>query len=195
MALNYPGPLQLRLFYAVQTREHVLRLNFKTSLPIAPGAAFNTIFPDDRAGGNSITLSSHITTLHLGFDDFYNTTDADFYRAEVWEFTPNTFDAQFVTSEALSLTGANAAATQAASQVIWTFRTQEGGVMKASFMDTNQAAGPSGNPPFTGAFLALQNALMGDDRPWLGRDTSYPISVIGYHPGQNEALFKKIYRS
>lgn len=194
MALNYPGPYQLRLFYAVKARNHVLQLNFQTSLSVAANDPFTTIFPDNRNGSNATSLMAHLTTLHLAIDDFYNTTDADFYRAEVWQFTPGTFDAQFVTSQALALTGANAAATQDASQVIWTFRTQEGGIMKVSLMDTNQAQGASQFGPFTGAFLALQNALMGDTLPWLGRDTSYPISIVGYHPGQNEALFKKIYR-
>jgi hypothetical protein len=125
---------------------------------------------------------------------FMSSADADFVTAELWDYEPESFDASFVAAYEIAEAGTSGNATVPASQFMFTFRTQEGGVMKVNLMDAAVSPGQPITPPYTGSTLAFASMFTDPDAPFLARDTSYPIANIRAYPGQNEALFKKIYR-
>lgn len=199
MALNYPGPYQVRIGYdstptGFSTLAHVLQLNVALQSDPAPGTAFDSI--------TAITSGAGTRALDLAVDDlvsliqpFYHTS-SNISTAELWKYEPNSFEASFVSSYDISVNGTSGVVGRAASQVIFTFRSTEGGIMKMSFAETGFAAGSTDFPPFAQAsWTALANHIIGTTNVWLARDTSYPFVAKAVHPGNNEAIFKKRFRA
>jgi hypothetical protein len=194
MALNYPGPYQVRIFYSVSSRVHVVALNVQMSVEGSVGDPFSDFIPLQRNGSAVTTLDTHVDNFVTVAKPFIN-TGQDFDFAELWKYTPDTFEADFISSYTLGVAGTSGSATKNASQLIWTFRTQEGGSMRVVLMDTtyDQAItvpyGSMDTPT-----KALADDITAGTNVWLARDTSYPFNSIAMFPGSNEALFKKIYR-
>jgi hypothetical protein len=194
MALNYPGPYEVRINYVVASRPHQQRLNVRIDgTPVAGVDDFTTIDAlrrDDAPFALDAEVDAWVDLIKV----FLPSAGGDIVNAELWKYTPDSFDADFVAAYDISVAGTNGSANTPASQLIWTFRTQEGGIMKVILMDVSTTPGLPVTPPYTGSTLALANAIVNGTSPWLARDTSYAIANIAMYPGQNEALFKKIYR-
>jgi hypothetical protein len=193
MTLNFPGPYELRIFYDTTVGSvvipHEQRLNVKCSSDPSPGALFNTI-----TILNSISSSSDLETETLAWIDimkdlFYNTTN--FSYAELWKYTPGTFLSTFVSAYDITDTGDAGAATGAAVQSIFIFRTAEGGQMRVNLMEPARSQGnpilAAGLSPQEAALVTyiIDSAVGGY---FLGRDTSYPFAFSRLLPGQNEKL-------
>lgn len=194
MALNYPGPYQVRIFYTVSSRVHVCALNVQMSVEGVAGDPFSDFIPLQRNGSAVTTLDTHVDNFVTVAKVFLNSGQS-FNYAELWKYTPDSFEADFISSYTIGVAGTAGAATKSASQMIWTFRTQEGGSMRVVLMDTVTDAGvtvPYGSMDTN--TKALADAITGGTNVWIARDTSYPFNAISMFPGQNEALFKKIYR-
>lgn len=195
MALNYPGPYELRYNYLVATRAHQHRVSLDLTTTPSPGDAFSTMTAVTRTGSPSAS------TLDVDADDWidliraqYN-AGASFDDVELWKYTADSFEAEFVSSLTLGLSGTAGAATKAASNEIYVFRTQEGGIMKISLLDVTTDVGASvGYADLGTNQAAIVDAVLLSSNWILGRDTSYPFSFVRYHPGQSERWFKKIYR-
>ena len=116
--------------------------------------------------------------------------------AELWAFTDLTFEASYISSYAIAAPGSHAGAGVTASELIFTFRTLEGGYMRVVLMETPFDPGPSLNYTDMGvAAAALCDYITTPaTNHFLGRDTSSPFIVNKQCPGQNETLFKKRYR-
>jgi len=194
MAINYPGPYQVRIFYTISTRTHVVRLNVNLAADPLPGDAFSTINAVQRNGTN-IPLNTAVSAFVVHWAKFFNNASVLITHAELWKYDAASFDAQFVSVFDINAPGTIAAATVQASQVILTFRTQEGGIMRIDALDTwwPQSASLSYSGIGTAAQLFV-DAIVSPTNVWLARDTSYPFSFLRLHPGQNERLFRKIYR-
>lgn len=203
MAINYPGPYELRIGYTPVSLgapliQHVQRLNVKLVEPAAQGALFSAYNFQDRAGVTINTLNTLVEAWLAVLAPLLNTTTTiDF--VELWKYpTPQSFDSIFWSSYApIIVAGSNPGAAVANGQAIWSFRTQEGGIMKVNLMEAVIA---SGNPVAYAGQTAQQKALVdfvlsGDGvnyvAPFLARDTSYPFSALKLFPGQSEHLFKK----
>lgn len=201
MALNFPGPYELRLYYTVtigtQILTHVARYNLAVNGPIAPG----TEFPDIqvvRRSGVDLTAGGQLNTVLVAWvtlikAKFPNTVNFDY--AELWRYTPFSFEADYVSTYPLDIPGTAGGSVVPAGQEIWTFRTLEGGIMKLSFMETNVAPGATRSAgTAVGGDATIRDFVIGSNNWILARDTSYPFSAIKIHPGQNEAVFKKRFR-
>lgn len=198
MALNFPGPYQLRVFYQVNASpggvlDHVLALNLDCSPAPSPGDPFSSITVVASAGTKDLlgVLNALIAVLQPEF----NTTTCAFLQAELWKYTPGTFQANYISSETIGLAGTSASASAVATQSIYTFRTIEGGIMKVTLMEDVYA---QDEPiPYTGLTPQSQAVVdffvTGgvDGVFFLARDTSYPIAFLKKFPGQNEAIFKR----
>lgn len=194
MAINYPGPYQLRVFYTAAGLNHVLRLNFDTVDPISIGDAYNVI-EVIRPNATPQTLDSALALLLADMEPLYNLNDATIDRSEVWEYEPESFEATYLTGNDISDSGSSASATVPAAETVYTFRTAEGGVMRVHLMESTEP------PSFSQAYAdmsALQKSFVDNflgSQAWcLARDTSYPVAFLKMHPGQSEALFKRRYR-
>jgi|SRR3990172_6090248 len=193
MALNFPGPYDVRIFYTVSAREHVQKLNVSLASTPDPGDPFSGITATTRVGGTR-ALDDAVDDWVAVIDNYFNSTDASFVRAELWQYETESFDAHFVTTYDISAPGISAIATVPASQVTWTFRTLEGGVMRVTLLDTQSGVALPDYPPYSSAAQDVADFVTASDNPWLGRDGSYPFANIAVSYGQNEALFRKVYR-
>ena len=198
MAINYPGPLEARIFYLTnepsQIAEHVIRFSFQAAIEGDPGDPLNNWKPLTKAGSSALGLFTHVTNLLAVLRPFFNTV-TDFSHVELWEYTPGTFDAVFRSSEAIALGGTSGTATSVASQTMMTFRTQGGGIFRLDMRGTTSAPGVRIIPPFAaGTALNLSNYMLDGDSPWIGRDGTYPLATVKFLPGQNEHAWKAVNR-
>lgn len=198
MALNYPGPYELRVNYVVNAepvnvRNHQLRLSCQMAVTGNPGDPFNLWTPIQKDGGTIVTLANHLNALIGVIDDcFHNTTD--FVNAELWQYTPGTFDAIYRSASAIATSGVSSTATAQLSQTIWTFRSQLGGIMRVDLRGTIFTPGAFVSIPTTGVQQAVATYFLGGTSPWWARDNSYPLAGLKVLPGQNEHAFKEVNR-
>jgi len=199
MALNFPGPFEVRIFY--QTNEtpaaiaaHVLRLSCNMSIEGDPGDPFSEWIPYQKNGSAVSSLDTHVDALMAVVRPFY-VAAVDFVGAELWEYAPGTFDAVYRASYTLGLAGTGAGTTQVAGQLVTTFRTVNGGIFKIDLRGTNIAAGATQSFPIgAGVATNLANYLVGGTTIWWARDNSYPLVPLKYMPGQNEKAWRVAFR-
>lgn len=200
MALNFPGPQQLRIYYTVDAvglgnLQHVLQLNLDCDPVPTPGDAFVDVSVKRRAAAN-VDLETLTDSLVVLLQPLLDADDATIDYAELWAFAALSFDATYISSYTIGVAGTGTGQAFAAAQSIYSFRSLEGGVMRVNLMENNTFPGPSigyasmsaANQAFVDFFAHPTNAA------FLARDTSYPIAFTLLHPGTNEALFKRRYR-
>lgn len=198
MALNFPGPYEVRLVYSTTPAGfpiliHEQRLNCQIDSAPVPGETFDNITVLTRSGAN-IALDVAVDDWLVLIKPMFGTT-TEFVLAELWKYAPDSFDATFISSYEILELGTGVGATQVAGQVIQTFRTINGGIMRLSFMESSIASGVSQTPPFTPAVFNTIADFVTSASNWIyARDNSYPIARFKVNPGQNEALFKRRFR-
>lgn len=201
--LNYPGPYELRLYYSVlispTTLQHVARYNWQA--PLAADYPAGTAFTDmtvqrrvDAVPGVGDDLKTCVDAWVTLFRAMFISTSTVDY-AECWKYEPNSFNGDFVSAYTIGLAGTGAGSAQPGGQVIHTYRTQEGGILKLNFMESNGSPGAKTTlASATGSTAAIRDHVISTDNWFLGRDTSYPFAPINYLPGQNEVVWKKRFR-
>lgn len=204
MALNYPGPLEVRLFYTTtsitsQPITHTMRLNCipTPASVIEPGTPPEDIGLTLRNAALPAQLDVAVTDWVNILAPIFDADDTVFDFYEVWAYEPQSFDGTFITTANLGVPGTNSGAGvgTAAGQDIYVFRTQEGGIMKINLMESKSGVGASnGYSQLAGPTLALVDYVLSNNNWIVARDTSYPIAFKRRFPGQNEALFKRRYR-
>lgn len=207
MAINFPGPFELRIPYTIATLtapviEHVQRLNIDLVGTPAQADVFSNYDVVDKDGDTTIALSTWIEAYLALFNALFDTS-MDVGNIELWKYpTAQSFDSVFWSSYTPTANaGTGAGAPFNSGQVYHTFRTAEGGILKISLMEALRAAG---SPVLYGSLSAAEQAFIdfvldGDGATYsaviLARDTSYPIAYNKAFPGQNEAVFKKRFRA
>lgn len=195
MAANFPGPYQLRIAYAVASRQHTQRLNLQLVSDVTPGTPFTNISVQNKSGGNAGTLDVLMLAWMTLCKPLFDDTLASFTGGELWKYTAGTNDAIFISSRDEAVVGTDAGNVNTASQGVLTFRTTNGGILRLDFMDINIIEAVSDFPPFVNATVtAIANFVTGATNWLYARDNSYPASARGWFAGKNEALFKKVYR-
>jgi len=200
MALNFPGPYEVRLYYSSNYSvggiiQHSQRLNVIIDPEPDPGDLFSTISAI-RRDGSPFALDGEVDDWVAAMQPFYpNAAGNSFDYAELWKYEPESFDASFVSTYPIALAGTSASVVNQTGQAIVTFRTLGGGVMKLSFMESVVGVGVRDTLPFANAALdALADSVVAGTFPWVGRDGTYPFACIALFPGNNEAVFKKRFR-
>lgn len=202
MAINFPGPYDIRIVYlptiaTVQTISHISKLNVALEGTPAQGLTFAEYDFEDINGATTIDLA----TLVEDYLAVYNAllrTDTDIVSVELWKYpTAQSSDSTFWSSYTPTANvGTAAGASISAGQEIFSFRSQEGGNMKVEVIEGVNASGP---PVAYAGLSAAQAALVdfildGDEStysaPFLARDTSYPFNFTFDFPGINEKLWK-----
>lgn len=202
MAINYPGPYELRIKYtesslATPTIQHTQRLNISLVEPASQGDVFGNYTINDVNGATAIALSTvtenYLTVFNALFD-----TSMTIDAVELWKYpVAQSFQSVFWSSYTPTANAGTTAGTpSASSQNIYTFRSQEGNLMK---VETHEGLQPPGSPESYAAMEAAQTAFVdfildGNgttySAPFLARDTSYPFSFNRMFPGQNEKTWK-----
>jgi hypothetical protein len=199
MTLNFPGPYEVRMFYTIPISgftplTHVARYNVRIDGNPDPGTAFADI-DVLRRDDSPFALDGEIddwVTMIKGLWSSTSSPSIDY--AELWKYTPESFDASFVSTYPIAVTTTSASPNVVSGQSIVTFRTMGGGIMKLNFMETIILPTFPDTLPFSNATLdAIADAVVAGTVPWLARDTTYPFACIAAYTGTNEALFKKRY--
>ena len=192
MAINLPGPYEVVYKYVTDGLTHEAKVNCVALGDPGLGTPeasinFQTI------GGTGAPMSDCIS-------DFWA-----FYRmllpvatvsagAELWRYTPGTFQKQFVTAHIGSLLQGNAPAYVAARQDVFSFRTANGGIMKINILETSNTSDLV--TPLVANAIGSDSQKMAayiiSSAGWLlARDDAFPIAPLNWSNGQNEAVWRK----
>lgn len=199
--INYPGPHQVRLFYTVTFAaqggaiQHVMRLNCELDGVPDVGDPFSGITCKQRVGAGD-TLDNVVDGLVNVIEDVFNSANTTFDFAELWKYTVDTFDADYVSSYSIGTPGVDAVVGPTAGQSIFFFRTLGGGKF---FLHLMEGSIPIGTPVEYGSLGADEQAIADyftDDLYsfFWGRDNTYPHICIRRSPGVNEKLFRTRFR-
>jgi hypothetical protein len=194
MAINFPGPYQLRVFYTSASRVHVQQLNLVLSADPAVGTPFSGINLLQR-DTNTAVLSTAVDAWVVLVKALFASASATVDRAELWKYVAGTFDASYVSAYSIAVAGTSGSGVSNASEPIITFRTFAGGTMRLHWLDTVLQSAGIDSPPFADASLEAIRTFVESDDNWIyARDNSYPASAIAAYKGINERLFKKLFR-
>lgn len=192
---NYPGPDEVRIHYTAAGRAHVQRLNcFITDYDTSPWtfADLSVLQQDGTVDVLQDMVDDWVALLKAGM----SAATATFDYAELFHYNAGSFVSEFRANYTLGVAGTNGAATYAAGQGIFSFRTQEGGKMQIHLMENVVARGfPLSYSGLSAWEAAIVDFILSGDNWIQARDTSWPTSFNKFFPGENEALFKKSYRT
>jgi hypothetical protein len=195
---NYPGPYEVELQYSVavgtQTLLHKQRLNCNVTNSPAVGTTFNLINVARRALADVALDNMIIDYINL-IDGQFNSANVSIVGANLYKYVPNSFVKTFVSSYTSGAPGTSASAVQPATQQTLTFRTQEGGRFRLTYLETSSGFRGIDTLPLADATMsAIVTFVIGTGNWILGRDTSYPVSFIRQLGGENESVFDKRFR-
>jgi len=186
--VNYQG------LVGTQTLPHVLTFDVQLAASPDPGTEFADI----------PTLNHDLSegTLKAVMDDFMDKIldffpdEITFLTAELWKYPEGEYDGVFYGVYALSLDGLHTGTMNVAGYSILTWRSIAGGIMKIYLLETAVAgngvtAYPTGNTLYDLLFTHFTRV----DKPFVARDNSRPIAPLKLSQGQNEALWRRRYRS
>lgn len=195
MALNFPGPYQLRFFYTTTVSsvvlEHTQALNINLSPAPSPGDAFDTIQPVFPISPTATDLADLVDQYVTDWKAAYSSGGSTMVRCELWEYEPSSFDASFVSAYTINVAGTSGSGTQSASQSIVTMRTNQGGIFKFVLMESVIVPGVTDPGTISNAALeAIIAKIESGEYPFIGRDGGWPFARIQHYPGQSEKIFK-----
>lgn len=200
MALNYPGPYQVRVFYTTDVAPggpivHQMRLNCDIDGAPVTGTPFTEIGCNKRLG-EPVLLHTVMTQLMDRLEDIYSAADTVINYAELWKYGVASFDAVYISTYDLSTPGVDLSDAVPCSQSYFTFRTFGGGAFKLSLMET---VIPSETPVAYGDLgvdeTAIADFFTGDSTSYFwARDNTYPHVCLRRNASQNEATFRQRFR-
>lgn len=199
MPTNFPGPYEIRIFYTVEPSGYApLVHQFRYSLVLSavpdPGTAFASI-DVVLAGGGTLALHTQVDALVALLKPLMSAADATIDYAELWTYEESTFNADFLSSYDIGEAGTHASAAGVAHETISTFRTTNGGILKAVILENPGTYDvPYAYADLDSAWQAFVNYVKhATQSPFYARDNGRPFTFLKAFNGQNEHLFKKRY--
>jgi hypothetical protein len=195
--VNYPGPYEIRMNYSAPAGGFPLisqiRVNVDVDTPPDPGSPFADYDLISRAGlfYNAQTFTDAWATVLAGV----MRTDANFSTAELWKYSPGSFNADFQSGYNVGQAGLNAGTAQTTISAIITMRTQNGGHLRCQL--NHMVSGASTTDPYPFAITEyndIADFYSALSSPILGRDGGYVFAPMNLLVGQNEFIFKKYFR-
>ncbi len=194
MAINYPGPYEVRVQYtalpASGLKAHEFRFSCSLTTTPVPGVDPTTLNAHQRGGGNT-NLVQKVEDLVTFCAELYPAT-GDFNTAELWEYDPGTFNATWIATWTLGIPGTSGSPIIEDSQTIFTFRTTAGGIVKLDLRNTIHSSiatvpFPTSNSDWNdiGAEFSDEFTIV------LGRDGGFAVVPLNALAGTNERDFKK----
>lgn len=200
MAINFPGPYQLRVYYdcvpaAEPSLTHVMQFNLDCDSTPDPGDPFSDIDVLRRSGDPS-ALSDVVGALMTVLRPICSLADTAFNYAELWAYEAGTENASYVSSLDISLAGSDDVDGVPAELEVYSFRTIEGGIMKIYLLEQlhpgrvpeNYTDLSDEEKDFVDWVVAPTSAF------FLGRDTSYPFVFHKLSASESEHTFERRYR-
>lgn len=195
MPSNFPGPYVVEVDYNVDQIIHHLTWNVTCDVDPPPGENPANIYLVNRGGATTL-IAAAISTYLSSIAPLYHTSTT-FGTATLWKITPLTNIRTYITSFGVGVPGTSAAVYNPAQQLTLTYRTQEGGIMRQTFMEPSYVSNL--REPLSGvantAIQAMRDNTLAGTNVLLARDTSYPIAPLNVSSGQNEVIFRKRFRA
>lgn len=113
---------------------------------------------------------------------------------ELWEIATDGGDPVFRFTDDLNVVGTSAVPIVPANQIVWSYRTQDGGKGSIYLMATGAGANAKYRGPAFGSatFKTLVDYLVSDACIVKGRDDSRPVVVVKVLTKTNDALRRKL---
>lgn len=202
MAINLPGPYEVDYSYTVTVSSVPLTHHFAVSCAVlgtpAVGSTPSSVLVANKGGGSQ-ALDAAANSLWNYYRPNLQGVSVVSPGYTLWRYVPGTLERVFITSGTLTNpTGSSANPTIAASQVKLTMRTAAGGILQINQLEgaTSGSVVTPLIPAATGAWYVVLAQYLISSAGWvLARDDSYPIAGLNVAFGQNEAVFKKRYRT
>jgi len=196
MAYNLIGPYVVRIPYSSCGLSHMMQLNVDVHGVPTPGTPMADIEFYNKGAG--------LQAADEALDDLFQlirvayTNAVTFGPAELFFVIPTTEVTQWITAGEDTWAGNNAGSDQPASELILTYRTFEGNIMRQTFLES--ANGGTAHSPLgargIGTFEGdLWRYTVSNDNWVLAKDTSYPLAPLFLCQGENEVLWRKHYRA
>jgi hypothetical protein len=198
MPENLPGPYEIEFTltgWTTPTREHV----FRVSVAALGSPAFGTLptaIDIQKMGGSTAKLNVVANQMWEFLRLFWNTT-ITCTGYQLWKYVPGTLGKDFVSTGAVTNPAASGAVGEIAGQLTQTYRSANGGIMKLVLLETNQTGNAKVTlvPNVAGtASQRLAAYIMSADNVVLARDDAYPVNSLRDSRGQNERIWRLIFR-
>lgn len=196
---SLPGPYELEYFIRVPStpnREHVFRQNVGVSGAPALGTPMSSISLLKKGGG-TVAADVALNLLWSFVRNLYPTT-ATCFGVTLWRYQTGTLSKDFVTAATVTSPAGLSGVFQEAQQATLSFRSGNGGIQKMVFLECNLVGNTRTTLLANGAGSATEKLaayVMSADNVTLSRDDAFAIAPLRLSLGQNEAIFRKIYRS
>lgn len=200
MAGNYPGPYEIEFTltgWNSPSREHVVRFSVAV-LSNPPAGTLPTAIDVQKMGGGTAKLNVVAdqiwSFLRLNYHSGITVTGYT-----LWKYVTGTLAKDFIAAGTVSTpTGTSGVAPTVAGQVTLTFRSAGGHVLKVVLIESSNTGdsritllpNPAGN-----SVQRLAGYIMSADNVALARDDTYPVAAMRDSRGQNEKIWRKIWRS
>lgn len=199
MPVNLPGPYEIEYQlngYTNPVRSHLLRIN--TIAVGSPAAGtLPTAINMQKLGGGTATLSTVANQFWEFIRLMYNSAiTCGGYT--LWKYVAGTYAKDFISAGSVTNPACSGSGGTAAGQLTQTYRSANGGIMKIVLLETNQTGttrttlvpNPAGTPS-----QKLAAYLLSVDGIAIARDDGFPVAALRDARGENEALFRLLYRS
>lgn len=196
---NLPGPYEIEYQldgWTNPTRSHRLRFSCAIVGTPEPGE-----LPEDvvvqKSGGGTDTLDVVADQMWSFLRPMYHTSiQATSYT--LWKYLMGTYSKDFIsTGELASPAGTSSTTIQQAHQLTLTFRSATGGIMKLVALE-GTGTGDTRLPLIVNATGSAHQKfaayVLSNDNFWLSADDSYPVVALRDSRGQNERIWRKIFR-
>jgi len=191
---SLPGPYQVEINYSTAARSHKMRLDCQLSTSPPAGADLSTLNVI-TSGGANVGLTSAVGSLITLMLPFVSDT-MTFNDFTLWKFVTGTQQRTFIGTAQIAIVGTNVNGSVPAHYSMFTMRTQNGGIAKVVLLE--DVSNGNTKLPYSLLGTAAQDLfdyMTGDDTWIYARDNSYPVAPLFRSEGQNEALWRKIYRN
>jgi hypothetical protein len=195
---NLPGPYEIEfslIGWSAPAREHVLRISVAALGSPAPGT-LPTAIDIQKMGGSTAKLNVVANQFWEFIRLFYgNTISCSGYQ--LWKYVPGTLGKDFIAAGTVTNPVATTGGVIAAWQLTQTYRSANGGILKIVLMESGQGGetrvalvpNAAGTPS-----QKLAAYVMSADNILLARDDAYPVNPLRDSRGQNEKIWRQIYR-
>lgn len=199
MAENLPGPYEIEFDlqgWTSPARSHVLR--FSVAAVGSPAAgSLPTAIDIQKMGGGTAKLNV-VANQIWGFVRTLYHTSISAVGYTLWRYVPGTLAKDFISAGALTTpAGLSASVATVAHQTTLTFRSANGGVMKVVFLETSLGGDTRTTliPNSGGTLIPLfASYVMSADNVILARDDAYPVAALRDSRGQNERIWREVFR-
>lgn len=190
---SFPGPYQVEIDYTVFGRTHKLRVELQLDSSPVAGTDPATLNAVTKSGG-TVNLVTAVTALVDLIKPQFEAA-ATFNSFILWKFVSGTNQKSFIGSATLGISGTSGNSGVVAHYSMFTFRSSNGGIAKLVMLEDSQ----SGNSKTTYANMGSVRQAIADycigPGSWIyARDNGYPVAVLFESQGQNESVWRKIYR-